>query len=119
MGAIKLQHCAAAVVDSMTQAQVAQALQEGRTVEPEFYQCVTIFFSDIVGFTAISGILQPHEVGLCREPADKMLVTARASATLKSPPEKLLAGWTMHSGLHCRCACCRKKRACLALVRLL
>ncbi len=44
-------------------AQVAAALQEGRTVEPEFYPCVTIFFSDIVGFTTISGMLQPHEVG--------------------------------------------------------
>ncbi len=46
----------------MMNVQVAAALQEGRTVEPEFYQCVTIFFSDIVGFTTISGMLQPHEV---------------------------------------------------------
>lgn len=55
--------------DLVTEAQVAQALQEGRTVEPEFYQCVTIFFSDIVGFTSISGILQPHEVSPCVAPA--------------------------------------------------
>ena len=31
-------------------------------MEPESYDCVTIFFSDIVGFTNISGILQPQEV---------------------------------------------------------
>jgi len=41
---------------------VAAALREGRAVEPESYDCVTIFFSDIVGFTNISGILQPQEV---------------------------------------------------------
>ena len=44
--------------------QVAAALREGRAVEPENYDCVTIFFSDIVGFTNISGILQPQEVWL-------------------------------------------------------
>ena len=31
-------------------------------MEPESYDCVTIFFSDIVGFTNISGLLQPQEV---------------------------------------------------------
>lgn len=44
--------------------QVAAALRDGRAVEPENYDCVTIFFSDIVGFTNISGILQPQEVCL-------------------------------------------------------
>ena len=72
--------------------QVAQALQEGRTVEPEFYQCVTIFFSDIVGFTAISGILQPHEVGLSLEPADEVPIIAHMSAIFRCPPEKGLVG---------------------------
>ena len=43
-------------------AQVAAALREGRAVEPESYDVVTIFFSDIVGFTNISGLLQPQEV---------------------------------------------------------
>ena len=46
----------------MVLVQVAAALREGRAVEPESYDCVTIFFSDIVGFTNISGILQPQEV---------------------------------------------------------
>ena len=45
--------------------QVAAALREGKAVEPESYDCVTIFFSDIVGFTNISGLLQPQEVGSC------------------------------------------------------
>ena len=41
---------------------VADALMEGRSVEPQEIECVTIFFSDIVGFTDISAALQPQEV---------------------------------------------------------
>jgi len=41
---------------------IAQALEEGRTVEPEHHDCVTIFFSDIVGFTDISSGLMPVDV---------------------------------------------------------
>ena len=41
---------------------VASALKEGRAVEPEEYDCVTIFFSDIVGFTEISKSLEPRLV---------------------------------------------------------
>ena len=43
-------------------AKVAAALKEGRAVEPEEYDCVTIFFSDIVGFTDISKSLEPRLV---------------------------------------------------------
>ena len=41
---------------------VADALREGRPVEPERKDCVTIFFSDIVGFTTISSSLDPEKV---------------------------------------------------------
>ena len=41
---------------------VAEALRAGRKVEPEQKEMVTIFFSDIVGFTDISAMLPPMKV---------------------------------------------------------
>lgn len=41
---------------------VAEALRDGRKVEPEHRDIVTIFFSDIVSFTDISGQLSPLKV---------------------------------------------------------
>ena len=41
---------------------IAEALRDGRKVEPEHHDCVTIFFSDIVGFTTISSELPPEKV---------------------------------------------------------
>jgi len=41
---------------------VADALREGQKVEPESREVVTIFFSDIVGFTDISSTLEPHKI---------------------------------------------------------
>ena len=41
---------------------VADVLREGRKVEPESRECVSIFFSDIVGFTDISSRLSPLKV---------------------------------------------------------
>lgn len=41
---------------------VAHALREGRKVEPEAREEVTVFFADIVGFTTISASLSPIKV---------------------------------------------------------
>ncbi|KAK3283488.1 hypothetical protein CYMTET_8813 [Cymbomonas tetramitiformis] len=41
---------------------IAETLKMGLKVEPEHHDCVTIFFSDIVGFTDISRQLQPVQV---------------------------------------------------------
>lgn len=41
---------------------VAEALKTGGTVEPEYFDQVTIYFSDIVGFTTISALSEPIEV---------------------------------------------------------
>ena len=41
---------------------VAEVLRSGRKVEPEYRDIVTIFFSDIVGFTAMSASLSPLKV---------------------------------------------------------
>jgi Adenylate and Guanylate cyclase catalytic domain len=38
---------------------VAEALRQGLKVEPQHFDCDTIFFSDIVGFTTISSELSP------------------------------------------------------------
>ena len=41
---------------------VAAALAEDRKVEPQHFDCVTVFFSDVVGFTGISERLSPIKV---------------------------------------------------------
>lgn len=41
---------------------IAEALKEGRTVEAEHKECVTIFFSDIIGFTTLSSTMEPRKV---------------------------------------------------------
>ena len=41
---------------------IAEALRDGRSVEAEHRECVTIFFSDIVGFTDMSSKLDPRKI---------------------------------------------------------
>ncbi|XP_072232312.1 retinal guanylyl cyclase 2 [Leuresthes tenuis] len=41
---------------------VAEALMDGGTVEPEYFDHVSLYFSDIVGFTTISANSEPIEV---------------------------------------------------------
>lgn len=90
------------------QVQVAAALREGRAVEPESYDCVTIFFSDIVGFTNISGLLQPQEVSLqCLQLHYAPLQGCRYTWLAPS----LLAG------LHVHCTCSLLESLALILIQ--
>lgn len=51
-----------ALLEEVFPPHIARALREGRKVEPEKRDSVTIFFSDIVGFTNISSQLAPEKI---------------------------------------------------------
>lgn len=42
--------------------QIAEKLFNKEPVPPEFFECITIYFSDICGFTTISAQSTPNEV---------------------------------------------------------
>ena len=50
------------VLEEVFPPHIAEALRQGKKIEPEHHEIVTIFFSDIVGFTNISQTLDPQDV---------------------------------------------------------
>ncbi|XP_041093284.1 retinal guanylyl cyclase 2-like [Polyodon spathula] len=50
------------LLTQMLPASVAKALKTGDPVEPEYFTEVSLYFSDIVGFTTISALSEPIEV---------------------------------------------------------
>uniref|UniRef100_A0A8D0SY21 Guanylate cyclase domain-containing protein n=1 Tax=Sus scrofa TaxID=9823 RepID=A0A8D0SY21_PIG len=50
------------LLSQMLPLSVAEALKKGAPVEPEYFDQVTIYFSDVVGFTIISALSEPIEV---------------------------------------------------------
>ncbi|KAJ1492899.1 hypothetical protein T484DRAFT_1770181 [Baffinella frigidus] len=54
--------CASSVLNNVFPAYVAEALKEGRKVEPEHRDVVSIFFSDIVGYTTIASGMHPTKL---------------------------------------------------------
>nr|XP_060623139.1 retinal guanylyl cyclase 2-like [Anolis sagrei ordinatus] len=50
------------LLTQMLPVSVAETLKMGGTVEPEYFDEVTIYFSDIIGFTAISALSEPIQI---------------------------------------------------------
>ncbi len=54
--------------------QVAEALLAGRKVEPETKECVSIFCSDIVGYTALSQAMDAAAVSDMLDRSDNFIM---------------------------------------------
>ncbi|VDO64174.1 unnamed protein product [Haemonchus placei] len=54
--------------------QVAEKLKHGQSVEPETFDCVTLFFSDVVSFTTLASRCTPLQVVL-GESRDSLMMT--------------------------------------------
>ena len=50
------------IVSQMLPKKVIEELKNGNKVEPENFACVTVYYSDIVGFTTIAKSIQPMQV---------------------------------------------------------
>jgi class 3 adenylate cyclase len=50
------------LINAMLPPVIAKKFIAGQPVEPEFYDCVTVMFSDIVGFTSLSAQITPTQV---------------------------------------------------------
>lgn len=51
-----------ALLSELFPSKVATALRDGRKVEPELHDCVTVYFSDIVDYTKLASELSPTKV---------------------------------------------------------
>ncbi len=50
------------LLNEMLPRSIVEELKAGRKVEPQLFGSATVFFSDILGFTALSAKSQPIEV---------------------------------------------------------
>ena len=50
------------LLHQMLPSKVAKQLVEGQEVTAEAFECVTVYFSDIVGFSVFSAKSSPHQV---------------------------------------------------------